>query len=305
MTNRRADSNGRAGANDRPADPFKALGNETRLEILRTLYERMQGDEAPLSYSALRDRVGVADKGNFNYHLRQLDGRFLEDDGDGYRLTFAGFEIAKVIDVDAWRSHEACGPVVLEDGSERGTVCDSDGGDESLTAVYEDSVVKIRRGDETLSAHAVRPAGATDRGMAMDALLDVASTLWQHTIESILEGICPYCHATVERRLAIDESSAWVHSFRATCTTCGPLGGSHVAIAAVVHPAVISFCWERGVDVTTRPHWELPFVDDAAVTVASEEPTRLRVDVELEGDRLEVLLDETVSVVGTNRREKR
>ncbi|SDQ54379.1 winged helix-turn-helix domain-containing protein [Natronobacterium texcoconense] len=278
---------------ERPADPFKALGNETRLEIIRTLYDRTRGStggDATLPYSTLRDAVGIEDKGNFNYHLRQLDGTFLEDDGDGYRLTFAGFEIAKVIDVDAWRSHEACGPIVLEEG---------DGENEPLTAVYEDSVVKVRRGDDTLYAHAVRPTGAADREMELPRLLEVAATLWRHTIEQLLEGICPYCQTAVERSVEVDEAAVWTYSFGATCPECGPLGGSHVGIAALTHPAVVSFYWERGVDLTDRHPWTLPFVDDEAVTVVEDEPLEVRIDVELEGDRLAVFVDDEARVVDT------
>lgn len=288
---------------DRPEDPFKALGNETRLEILRVLYQRMQetgsgpGGE-PLPYSDLREAVGVEDKGNFNYHLRQLDGQFVTDRGDedGYRLTFAGFEIAKVIDVDAWRSHEPRGPAVLESAAETDD-------EDPLTATYEDSVVTVARGDDPLYAHAVRPTGAADREMDLESLLDVASTLWRHTIERILEGICPYCHAAVERSLEIDaEAQHWRYAFSATCTECGPLGGSHVGIAALSHPAVVSLFWDHGIDVTERRVWTLPFVDDDAATVVNEEPTQVRIDVECGGERLEVLVDESVRVLETNRR---
>ncbi|MEY7848612.1 ArsR family transcriptional regulator [Natrarchaeobius sp. A-rgal3] len=303
-------------ASNRPVDPFKSLGNETRLEILRVLYDRTRGSnarDATVSYSTLREAVGVRDKGNFNYHLRQLDGQFLERgttatgtrtgdesaDEDGYRLTFAGFEIAKVIDMDAWRSHDPRGPVVLED-------CDDDDRagsrrTEPLKAVYEDSVVELRRSETTLYAHAVRPTGAADRGMRMDALLDVTSTLWRGTIERILEGICPYCHARVDRSLEPDGSGYWRHSFTASCPECGPLGGSHVGVVLLVHPAAISFCWERGIDLTERRFWTLPFIDDDAVTVVSEEPRRLRLDVELEGDRLEAVVDDAVTVVEVDR----
>ncbi|EMA41776.1 winged helix-turn-helix domain-containing protein [Halobiforma nitratireducens] len=288
---------------ERPADPFKALGNETRLEILRVLYDRGQASSevtgSVVPYSELRDAVGIADKGNFNYHLRQLDDRFLERDDGGYRLTFAGFEIAKVIDLDAWRSHEPCGPTTIEDGA---------GETEPLTAVYEDSVVKIRRGDETLYAHAVRPAGAADRGLELPRLLEVAATLWRHTSEQLLAGICPYCQATVERSLHTDDeettggnASPWSYTFDATCTECGPLGGSHVGVVPITHPGVISFCWERGLDLTERPAWSLPFVDDAAVTPVADDPVELRVDIELEGDRLAVFVDDDATVVDLQR----
>ncbi|ELY89161.1 hypothetical protein C483_14460 [Natrialba hulunbeirensis JCM 10989] len=340
---------------ERPADPFKPLGNETRLEILRVLYDHLQSSsrEATLSYSTLRSEVGIEDKGNFNYHLRQLDGLFVEhgseteatastDSGsgsgtgtgidtntettadtdsststesptntasspDGYRLTFAGFEIAKVIDVDAWRSHEPCGPVVLDDP--RADPVDAgpnETGDEPtaqdpLTATYEDSVVEIRRGDDLLYAHAVRPTGAAARGMAVDELLDTASTLWRHTVEQFLENICPYCHAPLERTLEYTPDRRWEHTFSANCNECGSLGGAHVGAVALTHPEAIAFCWEHGLDLTSTRVWTLPFVDDDAVTVLSDEPRRLQLTIEFESARLELIVNDDARIVETER----
>ncbi|OIB56365.1 winged helix-turn-helix domain-containing protein [Natrialba sp. SSL1] len=318
---------------ERPADPFKPLGNETRLEILRVLYDHLQSAsrEATLSYSTLRSEVGVADKGNFNYHLRQLDGLFVERGDktetttdthsssnsdsrtstdsslDGYRLTFAGFEIAKVIDVDAWRSHEPCGPVVLEDPRENPVETSTNETDDEptaqdpLTATYEDSVVEIRRGDDLLYAHAVRPTGAAARGMAVDELLDTASTLWRHTVEQLLENICPYCHAPIERTLEYTPDRRWEHTFSANCDECGSLGGSHVGIVAITHPEAIAFCWDHGLDLTSTRVWSLPFVDDDAVTVLSDEPRRVRLDIEFETVRLELVVNDDVRIVDTER----
>ena len=302
----------------RPDEPFKSLGNETRLDVLHVLYDHMQRSaarDAALSYSTLRERVGVADKGNFNYHLRQLDDQFVEQRPEGYRLTFAGFEIAKVIDIDAWRSHEPRGPIEIAidpDGEttaddlqrERETDTETAAVEKSLTATYEDSVVEIRQGERPLFAHAVRPTGAADRDV--DELLNVASTLWRHTIDRMLSGICPYCHTTVDRSIdavdAIDEGDGdWKHTFSVTCPECGPLGGSHVAVAPLTHPAVVSFYWDHGIDIRDRQVWHLPFVRDDAVTVVSDAPRRRRVDIEHGGERLSVTIGEDVQVLDTAR----
>lgn len=298
---------------ERPVDPFKSLGNEIRLGILRALYEHRQtasttGDQLP--YSTLRERVGIEDKGNFNYHLRQLREQFVEESAEGYRLTSAGFEIAKVIDIDAWRSHEERGPVPVGDASvgsgtsDTGTThSDTDASDEtpdaSMTAVYEDSIVKINREETSLFAHAVRPVGAADREMS--DLLDVASTLWRHTIEQILEGICPYCHTAVERSLTIGSDGPWTYSFTAECPECGPLGGSHVGSVLLTHPAVVSFYWDHDIDPRNHRFWEFSFIGDEAVTVFDEEPLELRIDLELDGDTLAVRIDDDAYVIDTKR----
>ncbi len=46
--------------------------------------------EAPLSFSELRQRVGIDDTGRLNYHLRELCGRFVRDGESGYELGTAG-----------------------------------------------------------------------------------------------------------------------------------------------------------------------------------------------------------------------
>jgi hypothetical protein len=76
-----------------PDEAFAALGNETRMEILRTL-----GDaDEPLTFSELRDRVGMADSGQFNYHLGKLGEHFVGGTEDGYRLQRAGKRVVEAV----------------------------------------------------------------------------------------------------------------------------------------------------------------------------------------------------------------
>jgi hypothetical protein len=66
----------------------------------------------------------------------------------------------------------------------------------------------------------------------------------------------------------------------------------------LTHPAVVSFLHERGVDVESVPTWELEFcVTDRAVSIESTDPLRLRVTVECDGDELDLVVDETLSVL--------
>jgi len=67
-------------------DALAALGNEHRIRILHALAEA----EAPLSFSELRRCAGIDDTGQFNYHLRELCGRFVRDGESGYELGTAG-----------------------------------------------------------------------------------------------------------------------------------------------------------------------------------------------------------------------
>jgi len=61
------------------------VGDETRLRILIVLTRAVEeGDSPGLSFSELRDRVGVEDSGRFNYHLDKLRDTFVAKVDDRY-----------------------------------------------------------------------------------------------------------------------------------------------------------------------------------------------------------------------------
>lgn len=85
-------------------EAFEVLAHELRLEIIRELWEAgvtrpHDGDPhtTGVTFTDLRRRVGVADSGRFNYHLRKLTPHFVERAPDGYRLNAAGVEVARTI----------------------------------------------------------------------------------------------------------------------------------------------------------------------------------------------------------------
>lgn len=86
-----ADSSGSSGLS--PDAAFTVLGNETRIEILQTLGEA----DGTLSFTTLRDRVGVPQGGQFNYHLEKLVGHFVEKTDEGYGLREPGRRVVQAI----------------------------------------------------------------------------------------------------------------------------------------------------------------------------------------------------------------
>lgn len=76
-----------------PDDAFGVLGNETRIEILQTLGE---ADEA-LSFTELRDRVGIRQGGQFNYHLEKVVGHFVGKTEEGYILRQPGRRVVQAV----------------------------------------------------------------------------------------------------------------------------------------------------------------------------------------------------------------
>lgn len=78
-----------------PGEAFTLLGNETRIDIIRVLGET---SDKSLSFSALWDRVNIADSGQFNYHLNKLVGSFVRrTDEAEYELTYTGAQVIGAI----------------------------------------------------------------------------------------------------------------------------------------------------------------------------------------------------------------
>jgi hypothetical protein len=89
-------------------DSFEAVNDEVRLGILKAFVEERRrrrteidwadreitDDVVILSFSELRDAVGVDDSGRFNYHLDKLVDRFVYRTPKGYMLTVAGHRLA-------------------------------------------------------------------------------------------------------------------------------------------------------------------------------------------------------------------
>jgi hypothetical protein len=80
------------------SDALDLLSDETRLAVVFELAaaEALPDGEA-VSFSTLRERVGVADSGRFNYHLDRLRERFVDRGPDGYRLTSQGVAVAATV----------------------------------------------------------------------------------------------------------------------------------------------------------------------------------------------------------------
>jgi hypothetical protein len=105
---------------ENPTDALSVLGNETRMSILRELAETNEA----LSFTELRERVGIRDSGKFNYHLTKLCAYFVRETDVGYELGHAGSRIIsaagherkeETIDTDT----EECCPVCGETDCEK------------------------------------------------------------------------------------------------------------------------------------------------------------------------------------------
>lgn len=88
------------------------------------------------------------------------------------------------------------------------------------------------------------------------------------------------------------------HFLNYTCERCGGHCLTTVGEGLLTHPAIISFFYEHGRDITEIPLWELDFcMDDRMVTVISDDPLRMTIDIELDEEGLQLTVDEHLSVL--------
>jgi len=264
-----------------PEEAFGLVAHETRLDTLRVLNDA----DGPLSFGDLRDRVGVRDPGQFNYHLGKLTGRFVRQDDDGYRLLPAGRRIVGSM-LSGGYTHEFEGDTVSVDGR-----CRDCGG--PLAAEFRPARLRIYCSEcGFVHTEPQVPPRLFEHWDRSDAATVVDR--WTKRIEfSAAVGLCHYCDGRVDRVIRLpDEQEApdWFEGEVAAatvvteCRRCGHWWHSILPVAAVVHPAVVAFHHQHGVDVRDTPFWNLEWLAPGMATVVSESPLRVDLRVTLDGE---------------------
>ena len=109
-----SETSGREGAaveHQSPEAVFGLLGDDTRVAILRALGER---PDRPVAFGDLRERTGVRDSGQFNYHVGKLRGTFVRKTDDGYELTHAGRQIVGAMYAGTYTASATIDPITVE-----------------------------------------------------------------------------------------------------------------------------------------------------------------------------------------------
>jgi len=287
-----------------PEEAFAVLGNEIRIDVLRTL---AAADE-PLAFSELYDRVDVADSGQFNYHLDQTLGHFVVDGDDGYRLADPGRRVVEAVlsgavtdrpEMDRRSVDAPCpncgGGVQLRWGSGGVelfcTSCDGRFGERHLSLAPDAELGYLGR-------YHIPPAGRDGRDA--DELLTAAWTWTNLEVMAVANNLCPRCSATLDRdvRLCDDHAEGVCPTcdrrtrvgFAVDCSNCPFATGGEPVLALVDHPALLAFETRNGIDPVSpdsvtrieRLH------GDYEETVHSVDPLRasytFRLDADEEGD---------------------
>lgn len=270
-----------------PEDAFGLLSDETRVAILQAVWA---APETPITFTEIRDRLGRPDSGQFNYHIDKLRGHYLARSDGGYELTQAGREVVRAVLAGTLTEQ----PVT--DSSPIDAECTDCGG--RLVARFDEyGHIECADCGATVMWNEFPPAGLEGRD---GAELARAFDRWtQRRFRLAMDGVCPSCAAPMETTRvggspADKDDIASLHR----CSNCRyearvPLFG-HI----LEHPAVISFYHDRGVDIMDQPYWRLQSMGRGFTeTVLDEDPRWAVIEIEADGDRLALTLDEHFDVI--------
>lgn len=285
-----------------PAESFERLSHEIRVRTLRAL------DEAgPLRHAELRSRVGVDDPGRFNYHLQKLTDQFVRS-GDGrYRLTPAGRRA-----VGAIEAGEYTGDLIGET-IPSGADCLRCSG--PLDTHVEDGRVYVRcRECETTFNRVDIPAVVLET-CGIENLYSVLDRWVKRRLASTQYGFCHRCNGPLATELvSVTDESAWdgrsrewttklpVEAlYRTTCPHCGTERHAMAPAVAVLHPSVVGFHHDHGIDVRETPLTDLEWLEMGVARVEQADPLRVSIPITLEDETLVVTFDADVELVDERR----
>ncbi len=294
-----------------PEAAFAALAEETRLAVLRVL----GGADGPLAFSDLRQRVGYETSGNFSYHLDELEGHFIDRSEAGYRLRRPGERVVEALlagavtdtpEIERTRTDRSCpfcgAPVELRYRSERlvGYCTECAGVYGARTT--EDSTEET--GPTGLLGHLpLPPAGVRNR--SIDEIERAAWTWGYRDMVAISRGVCPRCSAHLEQSAQVCRAhdaegvlcstcrNRHAVQLRSRCRNCIYEQESAFVVKLATEPTVLSFLTDRGLD-PVLDHWDFGWEYDEEIS--SRDPFQAQFTFELDGDELEVTVDDALAV---------
>lgn len=266
---------------------FAILSDETRLATLQALVERLREhpDDPTLGFADLRRSIDLRDSGNFNYHLSQLEGRFVTKTDDGYRIAPAGIQVVAALIAGIYGEGNELGPVEINDEC---PVCG-----EPLTATYENSLFKVTCENDHEFRNTLAP-GAVDQRTLKEVIELLTLTTKQH-LELAANGICPFCQGRLEWSIEPNQETA-IREFENQCSRCGVRIEIPVIMVLLQHPAAVAFYYEQGINIRDRPLWAPVFHNPVQAFVATE-PVRIHISLKLDSADLEATLDKNLSII--------
>ena len=231
---------------------LRLLGNESRMQIMRALWDDFDfpayviESQSGIRFSTLRERAGIDDPGNFNYHLNQLQGTLITATDESYILTPLGYNVMKAFDhfasfeyttFDDWTAEDPC------------PLCSGE-----LVAAYRREMVEVRCRDcgglgDGGNFTYIEVSGSGVKSLDQDELLDAATLTMFAKLRSSMEKICWRCrdHMQVDFDRCEDHQrgdtgicQTCSHRYQTTvnvgCDTCGISGRGPILEYAIVDP---------------------------------------------------------------------
>lgn len=280
---------------------FELIGNETRAQILSALGGVRDSEEGPpaLSFSALRSAVETdIDSSQFNYHLQQLVDTYLRQTDEGYQMRPAGMLLYRTMRAGTITQELTLSPLDV------GVDCYRCGGAVIADPEYGEFWIRCSDCDHFYDM-VMAPPGTVGEGDTAELL----GRLDQHNRQkrmALIRGICPICMNHVSQRITrldeypYTETELIDYHVHWWCDHCGNRMFAPVGMTVVDYPEVLSFFDSRGVDLTNRIVWDCEFaMTDRTLTVRSMEPWEFSLVVAHGDSKLELVLDDELSVVET------
>jgi hypothetical protein len=272
--------------------PFELVTEQVRATILGALagHQAENPRDPSLGFNDLRETAGIEDSGNFNYHLNKLQPSYVRQTENEYELTNSGLSLVGTLRAGVG-AETSYGPETLDSTC---SICDT-----GLAVRYEDGILSVSCENGHNYPRDFLPPNAVD-GRTLEEAISIQRDRTLHDCELVRKGVCPACFDDVERQHTVLDAPQASHVLIATCEGCGRTSGSPLGIYLLREPPVVSFYHDHGIDITETSLWDLELaVTDP--TVRSENPLRLSLSVELDGEQLTLVVDEYTQLLDSDR----
>ena len=275
---------------------LKAIANETRLRIVATLGTAVEdGRYGTCRFSELMDEVGLTDSGQMTYHLNKLrEQDYVERTDEGYQLTLRGLRIYQFVRSGVFEQGPTLGPFELDLAHHK---CGN-----PLSIYYEEQRLygMCETCDELIGVNPVQPSAfdPTDPESLEEAY---RQRFWMDNF-AMTQGFCPYCgggvQSTIDYRHTAavpDDAQGEDPAITFTCQVCHWFINTTIEFPGYLHPAVVSFCYDHGLDIRAHNPLNVP-LEVPSYVVHSEDPWRVAVTYAYGGDAITLTFDEELTV---------
>lgn len=300
-----------------PEEAFTILGNETRLEILGTLWTAYEpyGADSTRTFSELYEAVEMYGTSNFSYHLDQLVGPFVTETPEGYRINAQGLEVIQSVIAGTLSDSPSFDPEAIDEAC---PLCDG-----SVHVTYDgryftcicgdcDGIWPRDDGSGFLMRFNVPVAGVVQR--STEELFEAMLVDSFFSIAMFLRNVCPRCGGPIDVDIEVCEDHAidagrrcssceLPHLAEATtiCSVCKSAVRGPVRIAMLANPTVTGFYYNHGIEHRFASWATYHRAYEVTEELLSMDPLRLQLAIPAGTDVLELTIDDAMQVIDAER----